>query len=109
MHAMPNRRNFLKSLAAAALLQRQVFVGKKRVKVVDIHGHFVAPEELDIVKNTNLARNITTNLNGPLILGPGRLQVLDQLGIDIQVLSHQGGWWYEADRDLAGQPGSRGT
>jgi aminocarboxymuconate-semialdehyde decarboxylase len=98
-----NRRHFLKSLAGAALLQRQVFVGKKRVKVVDIHGHFVAPEELDVVKNTNLARNITTNLNGPLVLGPGRLQVLDQLGIDIQVLSHQGGWWYEADRDLARQ------
>jgi aminocarboxymuconate-semialdehyde decarboxylase len=103
MQAMQNRRHFLKSVAAAALLQRQVFVGKKRVKVVDIHGHFVAPEELDIVKNTNLARNITTNLNGPLVLGPGRLQVLDQLGIDIQVLSHQGGWWYEADRDLARQ------
>ena len=103
MQAMPNRRSFLKSVAAAALLQRQVFVGKKRVKVVDIHGHFVAPEELDIVKNTNLARNITPNLNGPLILGPGRLQVLDKLGIDIQVLSHQGGWWYEADRDLARQ------
>jgi aminocarboxymuconate-semialdehyde decarboxylase len=100
---MSNRRQFLKSVAAAAFLQRQVFVGKKRVKVVDIHGHFVAPEELDVVKNTNLARNITTNLNGPLVLGPGRLQVLDQLGIDIQVLSHQGGWWYEADRDLARQ------
>ena len=100
---MSNRRQFLKSVAGAALLQRQVFVGKKRVKVVDIHGHFVAPEELEIVKNTNLARNITTNLNGPLVLGPGRLQVLDQLGIDIQVLSHQGGWWYEADRDLARQ------
>jgi aminocarboxymuconate-semialdehyde decarboxylase len=100
---MSNRRDFLKSVAAAAFLQRQVFVGKKRVKVVDIHGHFVAPEELDVIKNTNLARNITTNLNGPLVLGPGRLQVLDQLGIDIQVLSHQGGWWYEADRDLARQ------
>jgi aminocarboxymuconate-semialdehyde decarboxylase len=100
---MSNRREFLKSVAGAALLQRQVLVGKKRVKVVDIHGHFVAPEELDVVKNTNLARNITTNLNGPLVLGPGRLQVLDQLGIDIQVLSHQGGWWYEADRDLARQ------
>jgi aminocarboxymuconate-semialdehyde decarboxylase len=103
MQPMANRRAFLKSFAAAALLQRQVFVGKKRVKVVDIHGHFVAPEELDVVKNTNLARNITTNLNGPLVLSPGRLQVLDQLGIDIQVLSHQGGWWYEADRDLARQ------
>jgi aminocarboxymuconate-semialdehyde decarboxylase len=71
------------------------------VKVVDVHGHFVAPEELEFVKGTNLERNISNNLNGPLVLGPGRLQVLDQLGIDVQVLSHQGGWWYEADRDLA--------
>src|SRR5262245_32771629 len=104
---MPNRRDFLKSFAAATLLQaapakrREVFIGKKRVKVVDAHGHFVAPEELDVVKNTNLARNV--NSSGPLVLGPQRLQVIDQLGIDVQVLSHQGGWWYDADRDLARQ------
>ena len=105
---MTNRRDFLKSVAGAALSlqatpakRREVFIGKRRVKVVDVHGHFVAPEELDVVKGTNLARNV--NSNGPLVLGPARLQVLDQLGIDIQVLSHQGGWWYEADRDLARQ------
>src|SRR5262245_3993350 len=107
---MPSRRDFLKSFAAAAVSlqavankRREVFIGKRRVKVVDIHGHFVAPEELDVVKNTNLARNISNNLNGPLILGPQRLQFMDQQEIDIQVLSHQGGWWYEADRDLARQ------
>jgi aminocarboxymuconate-semialdehyde decarboxylase len=105
---MLNRREFLKTAAAGALSlqgipskRREVFIGKRRVKVVDIHGHFVAPEELDVIKNTNLARNISNNLNGPLVLGPGRMQVLDQFGIDIQVLSHQGGWWYEADRPLA--------
>src|SRR5215471_6419668 len=99
---MASRRHFLKSLAGATLSlqavptkRREVFVGKRRVKVVDIHGHFVAPEELDVVKNTNLARNVSSS--GPLVLGPQRLQVIDQLGIDVQVLSHQGGWWYDAD------------
>src|SRR5215831_2162917 len=107
---MPNRRDFLKSVAGATLSlqaiptkRREVFIGKRRIKVVDVHGHFVAPEELDVVKNTNLARNITNNLNGPLILGPGRMATLDQFGIDVQVLSHQGGWWYETDRNLAQQ------
>src|SRR5512138_2860755 len=103
---MPSRRDFLKSLAGAAVAlqavpakRREVFVGKKRVKVVDVHGHFVAPEELEVVKNTNLARFV--NSSGSLVLGPARLQFMDQQGIDIQVLSHQGGWWYETDRDVA--------
>jgi len=106
---MPSRRDFLKSVAGATFSlqaaspskRREVLVGRRRVKVVDVHGHFVAPEELELVKGTNLERNISNNLNGSLVLGPGRLQVLDQFGIDVQVLSHQGGWWYEADRDLA--------
>jgi aminocarboxymuconate-semialdehyde decarboxylase len=105
---MPSRRDFLKSVAGATLSlqavpakRREVMIGKRRVKTVDIHGHFVAPEEMDVVKDTNLARNVSSNLNGPLILGPGRIQFMDQQGIDVQVLSHQGGWWYEADRDFA--------
>jgi aminocarboxymuconate-semialdehyde decarboxylase len=105
---MPNRRDFLRSVAGAAISlqavpakRREVFIGKRRVKVVDIHGHFVAPEELDVVKGTNLTRFVSNN--GPLVLGPTRLQEMDQHGIDVQVLSHQGGWWYEADRDLARQ------
>jgi aminocarboxymuconate-semialdehyde decarboxylase len=105
---MASRRHFLKSLAGATLSlqavpakRREVFVGKRRVKVVDIHGHFVAPEELDVVKNTNLARNVSNNLNNGLALGPARIEVLDRFGIDVQVLSHQGAWWYEADRNLA--------
>src|SRR2546425_5765815 len=120
---MPNRRDFFKTVARATAgtlvmgrgfvnaglvspqaipaKRREVFIGKRRVKVVDIHGHFVAPEELEVVKGTDLARNV--NNNGPLVLGPARLQFLDQQGIDVQVLSHQGGWWYTADQDLARQ------
>ena len=100
------RRDFIKTAAAAMYFQaaapkrREVSVGKKRVKVIDAHGHFVFPEEMDVVKDTPLARNVSNNL-GPLVLGPQRLQVLDESGIDIQILTHQGGWWYTADRDLA--------
>ena len=109
---MSSRRDFLKTAGATAgtfvmgrqttpAKRREVFIGRRRVKVVDVHGHFVAPEELEVVKGTNLARNV--NPNGALVLGPARLQSVDERGIDIQVLSHQGGWWYEADRDLARQ------
>ena len=105
---MHSRRDFLKSAVGATLSlqavpakRREVSIGKRRIKVVDIHGHFVAPEELDVVKGTNLARNVSST--GPLVLGPARLQFMDQQGIDVQVLSHQGGWWYEANPELARQ------
>jgi aminocarboxymuconate-semialdehyde decarboxylase len=78
-------------------------IGKRRIKVIDVHGHFIAPEELNVVKDTKLAPNITNNLNGRLFLDAERVKTLDELGIDIQVLSHQGAWWYETDRDLAGR------
>jgi len=102
------RRDFLKTTAAsffyfqaAAPRRREVSVGKKRVKVIDAHGHFIAPEELEVVKDTPLARNVTNTQGGTLVLGQQRLRVLDDMGIDIQVLSHQGGWWYGLDRDVA--------
>jgi len=110
---MRNRREFVKALAgaSAAVLatgrtafgqaRRQVSVGGRRIKVIDIHGHFIEPTELEVVRDTNLAGNISNNLNGPLVLGPARIRVLDEWGIDVQALSHQGGWWYAADRDLA--------
>jgi len=111
---MTNRRDFLKASAGFLYLQaaipkrREVSIGKRRAKVIDIHGLLVAPEELEVVKDTPLARNISNNTGrggtdqqGSLVLGPERLRVLDEAGIDIQVLSHQGGWWYGADRDLA--------
>ncbi|HET9942175.1 MAG TPA: amidohydrolase family protein [Terriglobia bacterium] len=116
---MQSRRNFLKLAAGAAtwgvaagagmlggaqrgtVSRRQVSIGNRRIKVIDIHGHFLVPEEADIVRNTNLAANVLNQLNGPLSLGPARLQAMDQQGVDVQALSHQGGWWYGTDRDMA--------
>ena len=110
---MPNRRDFLKTVAGATAgmfgvlpfqtapaKRREVSIGNRRIKVVDIHGHFMAPAELDLVKGTPLAGNIANQPN-TLVLGPARLRALDERGIDVQALSHQGGWWYGTDRDLA--------
>src|SRR5258705_12840616 len=75
---MPDRRDFFKSVAGATAgmfvsrgfvdagartlqstpaKRREVFVGRKRVKVIDVHCHCVVPEVADVVKGTNLASN----------------------------------------------------
>lgn len=116
---MPNRRDFLRAIvtgaagtyamsrggtntvAAASQAQparRQVMVGGRRVRVIDVHAHCVIPVE-DIVKGTPLAK--MGSGAGANILGPPRLRVMDQQGVDVQALSINGYWWYAADRDLA--------
>jgi aminocarboxymuconate-semialdehyde decarboxylase len=120
---MRNRRDFLKTFAGAtagvlvtgggfaeAALQlpqgsdvkrREVFVGGKRVKVIDMHAHCVVPEVWDVVKDTNLASSAGNRARGPNVMGPERLKSLDERGIDVQVLSINGFWFYAADRELA--------
>jgi aminocarboxymuconate-semialdehyde decarboxylase len=109
---MPNRREFFltaATLAGGTLVavaqstsprRREVSIGSRRVKVIDIHGHFIAREELDLLKDTALSGNIS-NQPPSLTLDAARLRTLDEQGIDVQVLSHQGAWWYGTDRDLA--------
>jgi aminocarboxymuconate-semialdehyde decarboxylase len=116
---VPNRRDFFKTVASAAAVagvagwrgagpafatgqtptaRRQVTIGGRRVRVVDMHAHCVIPVT-DIVKGTPLASRGSGS--GGSILGPERLRVMDQQGVDVQALSINGYWWYEADRDLA--------
>jgi aminocarboxymuconate-semialdehyde decarboxylase len=80
--------------------RRQVTVGGRRIKVIDMHAHCVIPVA-EIVKGTPLANSGGGGRNN--ILGPQRLDLMDQRGIDVQVLSINGYWWYAADRDLARQ------
>src|SRR5262249_26841463 len=121
---MTNRRRFLKAAAGAGAAvvtagfgrldargqtpaspakRREVLVGRKRGEVGDIHGPFLIPGESAVRKDTPLARNVTNTSNGTLVLGPARIRALDDFGIDVQVLSHQGGWWYGLGRDPARQ------
>lgn len=108
---MRNRRQFIQGLAggiAAASLgaqtrrgggagtRREVRVGGKRVKVVDIHAHANFPEVADVIKGGPLAQFVRGRP-----LGPDRIQELDKRGIDVQVVEVNTFWWYEADRDLA--------
>src|ERR1700692_3328739 len=124
---MRNRRDFLRSVAgattgmlltgrafaesafqggaaapAAFVKRREVLVAGKRVKVVDVHAHCVIPEVWDIVKDTPLASSAGGRARGPNLMGPDRVRAIDQLGVDVQVLSINGYWFYGAtDRDLA--------
>jgi aminocarboxymuconate-semialdehyde decarboxylase len=83
--------------AAAPVTRREVRVGGKRIKVVDIHAHAGIAEVEDVVKGTPLERYGRNAAR----LGPDRIQELDKRGIDVQVLDINFFWWYAADRDLA--------
>src|SRR5260370_26733980 len=68
-----------------------------------MHAHCVVPEVWDVVKDTSLASNAGNRARGPNVMGPERLKSLDERGIDVQVLSINGFWFYAADRELAGK------
>jgi aminocarboxymuconate-semialdehyde decarboxylase len=68
------------------------------VRVIDVHGHCAIPL-VGIVKGTALDGRGTVGAN--LLLGPPRLELMDQQGVDMQALSINGYWWYAADRGLA--------
>jgi aminocarboxymuconate-semialdehyde decarboxylase len=112
---MPNRRDFLKTVAAAsasALVGRESFaqgarrratIAGRRVTVIDVHAHTFVPEVWDLVKDTPLAATAKNNLTGAIALGPGtaaRLQYMDKEGIDYQAINVNA-WGYSADRALA--------
>ena len=119
--AVPNRREFFRTVAGAAAglvvtdrglagvglrpyqtgpaKRREVFVGSRRAKVVDVHCHCVIPEAAEVVKGTPLAD--AARGGGANVLGPQRLEVMDRQGVDVQALSINAYWWYAADRDLA--------
>jgi aminocarboxymuconate-semialdehyde decarboxylase len=118
---MPTRRHFVRTAAGAAAgtwafgsgfveaaprfmqsnagKRRQVSIGGRRIKVVDVHCHCVIPEVSAVVKGTPLEKSAGGGGNN--VLGPARLALMDEQGLDIQALSINGYWWYEADRDLA--------
>jgi aminocarboxymuconate-semialdehyde decarboxylase len=122
--AMPNRRDFLRNAAGAtaSLLasrhrlasgfpapqvgaapgkRREVSIGGRRVKTVDVHAHTFVPEVWDLVKDTPLADAARNNLTGNIALGnPQRLIDMDAQGIDYQAINVNA-WGYSADRALA--------
>jgi aminocarboxymuconate-semialdehyde decarboxylase len=78
--------------------RRRVTIGGRAIRVIDMHAHCVIPVT-DVVQGTPLAKS--GGGRGSSVLGPGRLRVMDEQGVDVQALSINGYWWYAADRDLA--------
>ena len=116
-----NRRHFVRAAAGAAAgafamrgdfpwatagafqsapaARRQVTIGGKRVKVVDVHCHCVI-DVSEAIKGTPL-ESAGRGGGGNQALGPARLKIMDDQGLDVQALSINGYWWYASDRDLA--------
>ncbi|MBI2189010.1 MAG: amidohydrolase family protein [Acidobacteria bacterium] len=111
---MQNRRHFFRTITGAAAgvyvagrrgltaaqeppARRQVSIGGRRVRVIDIHAHATVAEVEPVVKGTPYERQA-----GGRPLGPDRIALIDTQGIDIQALSINGFWWWEVqDRALA--------
>jgi len=85
------------NLVAQAPARRQVSIGGKRIRVIDLHAHATVAEVDPVVKGTAYEKQA-----GGRPLGPDRIALIDRQGIDIQVLSINGFWWWEVqDRALA--------
>src|SRR5258708_13797155 len=91
---MASRREFLKQAAGIALARRQVTVGGRRAKTVDIHAHCAIPEALKLM---GLPAN---NGGAGLIVTPERLDRMDEQGIDVEALTINANW-YALDRGPA--------
>src|SRR3989338_1355475 len=84
-----------KARAKPASRRREVKVGGKRVKTIDVHAHCVIPEAMALL-GLNLA-----DQRGPGIaeVGERRIREMDEQGIDMEALSINP-QWYRAERDL---------
>jgi aminocarboxymuconate-semialdehyde decarboxylase len=80
--------------------RKEVRVGGRRARVVDIHAHCVFQEVAPVIAGTPLA---DADLGGNLLIGPQRIVDMDARGIDIAALSVNRYWWYEANPELARQ------
>jgi len=105
---MQTRRSFLGALGgvtaglyiagpAFGQSRKEVMLGDRRIKTVDVHYHGHIPAVMNVINGTELERNIGGSRN----LTADRLIEMDRRGIDVAVISANQYWWYAADRRLA--------
>ena len=84
--------------AQPASKRREVKVGGKRIKTIDVHAHCVVPETLKMCGGSRNAQR------GPGIeeVADRRIREMDEMGIDVEVLSINP-YWYKADKDTAAE------
>ena len=81
--------------------RREVVVGGKRAKTVDVHAHCAVPEALALLNQKLGGPGLRPDLDMATEVA-GRLRAMDEQGIDVEALSINP-FWYKADRDLARQ------
>src|SRR5262244_82425 len=108
---MLNRRAFLRYAAAASAgvvcvgcgirqafgqpasgpTRREVTIGDRKIRTVDVHAHCAVPAVLDVVKGTPLENEARRQLDGRSNLGSpveaARVADMNRDGIDVQALS----------------------
>jgi aminocarboxymuconate-semialdehyde decarboxylase len=76
--------------------RREVVVGGRRVKTIDVHAHCAVPEAMALL-------GLTVSPSSLLLATPAeRLRAMDAQGIDVEALSINA-YWYGAERDVARQ------
>jgi len=90
-----------KSARKPASKRREVKVGGKRVKTIDVHAHVVIPETVQMCGGE---RNPGPGPFRPGIeeVGERRIREMDAMGIDVEVLSINP-YWYKVDKDTAAE------
>ena len=86
-------------VGAQAPARKEVRINGRRVRVVDVHAHCLFPEVAARVASVNVPRALPPTL----VLGPERIKIMDERGIDVQALSVNTYWWYVAEREAAKQ------
>jgi aminocarboxymuconate-semialdehyde decarboxylase len=95
---IPPAASTIPAAGAGPATRREVRIGGRRVRTVDIHCHCVMPEALAVLGMK------ADDSFGPGIdeVGIRRIQEMDEQRVDIGALSINP-FWYKADRDLAAE------
>lgn len=91
--------------------RREVSIGGKRIRTVDIHCHSYVHDVWPLIEDSGQIDYLMSVVENPILnkkidIGSVdfRLQQMDEQGIDVQAVSlHVGQYHYWADRDLAAQ------
>ncbi|MET0852250.1 MAG: amidohydrolase family protein [Candidatus Rokuibacteriota bacterium] len=94
--AARGKRSARQTRRRAAPRRREVMVGGRRVRTIDVHAHCIIPEAYAL-----LGLQVSDH-RGPGIeeVGPRRMREMDAQGIDMEALSINPRW-YRAERDVA--------
>ncbi len=95
----PQPQQQAQAQAQAVPRRREVVVGGRRVKTIDVHAHCVVPKALALwVKHQALTRARSWDQRSR----PRRLGEMDAQGIDVEAISINP-FWYRAERDVAAE------